>query len=450
MVLLSLFIGIRALSQPNLAIRQIKAGNTYREVNQYQQAEQVLLSGLNSIRQQKDRYWEAVACENLGFLYRDMEDSFRAVHYLDSASKIYKQLSLEGSHTALEQLLETIRNRTDAFAGIDIGSTGIKLSIIQVTLGSEGRYVYNIKKDSSVNANFADLNITAFEAGKNAVRELLQIMINQKIKPDNIFIAFSSGVLQEVNKKGLNKDSISNIFTQVTKSLIPSFNRTITFLTPDLEAKFTNIGVVLPRLKQRSVSIDMGGGNIKGGYYNLLGNFESFSLPFGTRFINMKGEDRTLPKDIQAELALFSQTPGIQNKREVFFLGGIIWAMINFLYPEKANADYVEFTYSDVSNFEKLTSGDYNNLVNYTSDKINRITDPEIANKAKNNLASVENTFTAENLRRGSLLFAGIMDELNIPTVKKRYYFLSKGSHIAWITGYVVSNIAEMYKQAKE
>ena len=61
-----------------------------------------------------------------------------------------------------------------------------------------------------------------------------------------------------------------------------------------------------------------------------------------------------------------------------------------------------------------------------------------------------ENTFTAENLRRGAMLLAGIMNELNIPTLKKRYYFLSKGSHIAWVTGYVVSNISEKYRTARE
>jgi|GEM_PF-5700057 len=45
---------------------------------------------------------------------------------------------------------------------------------------------------------------------------------------------------------------------------------------------------------------------------------------------------------------------------------------------------------------------------------------------------------------------AGIMNEVNIPTVKKRYYFLSKGSQIAWITGFIVFNISEKYRTAKE
>jgi hypothetical protein len=101
-------------------------------------------------------------------------------------------------------------------------------------------------------------------------------------------------------------------------------------------------------------------------------------------------------------------------------------------------------------NFKKLASGDYMNLINYSTEKVSRITDIEIASAAQKNLIATQNTFTAENLRRGAILLAGIMDELHIPTLRKRYYFLVKGSHIAWVTGYIVSNISEKYKNAKE
>ncbi len=124
--------------------------------------------------------------------------------------------------------------------------------------------------------------------------------------------------------------------------------------------------------------------------------------------------------------------------------------MINLLYPEKSLSDYVEFTYFDVMNFKRLASADYLNLISYATEKVNKITDIETAGTAQKNLIATQNTFTAENLRRGAILLAGIVNELHIPTLKKRYYFLSKGSHIAWVTGYIVSNISEKYKNAKE
>ncbi|MEJ7739687.1 MAG: hypothetical protein WKF97_19860 [Chitinophagaceae bacterium] len=453
----SLLIVYDAVSfgQPNIAVRFIKTGNTYREANQYKESERLLLLGLNSVRQQNnisltDRYWEAVACENLGLLFRDMDDSLQAIRYFDTASKIYQQLKHEGSKLALDQLRESIRKRSEGFAGIDIGSTGVKLSIIQVTLGREGRYIYNTTKDSAINSNFADLNTSAFEATKNAIREYLTIISNRKITPDRIFIAFSSGVLQAVLNRRLSTDSISKVFVETARTIIPSYKHPIEFLSPDMEAKFTNIGIVLPKLKEKSVSIDIGGGSTKGGYYNSSGDFESFSLPFGSRFMSITREDNILPEDIKAELTLFSQKPGIQNKKEVFFLGGIVWAMVNLLHPEKALSDYVEFTYHDVVNFQKFTSGDYVRLIYYTQNKVDKITDRETSDKAKKNLIDVQNAFTAENLRRGALLFAGIMNELNIPTLKKRYYFLTKGGHIAWVTGYVVSNISNKYRTATE
>ena len=437
-------------AQSTLAIRRIKIGNTYRETNQFSESERNLISGLSIVQQQKDKYWEAVACENLGLLYRDLEDSVKAYRYFDTASKIYAQLNLDGSRLAMVQLLESMRlKRSEAYAGIDIGSTGIKLSVLQVTLGTEGRYVYNIIKDSSINSNFADLNTAAFEGTKNALKELFGIMQRYDIPQDRIFAAFSSGVLQEVLRRRLNRDSISTVFERVAQSAMPDFRSQIGFLTPNLEARYTNLGLVLPKAKERSVSIDIGGGNTKGGYYT-FGRFESFSLPFGSRTMPLTAKDTVLPENIKIELKMFNQTPGIQNMREVFFLGGIVWAMVNVMYPEKANQDYVTFTYNDVINFQRLTSGDYNALINYASEKIERIPDIEILNKARRNLVETQNTFTAENLRRGAFLLAGIMDEVNIPTLKKRYYFLSKGSQIAWITGYIVYNISEKYRSAKE
>ncbi|MEO5996442.1 MAG: hypothetical protein ABIN89_06925 [Chitinophagaceae bacterium] len=434
----------------SLAVRRIKIGNTYRETNQFDESERNLISGLSIVQQQKDKYWEAVACENLGLLYRDLEDSVKAYRYFDTASRIYQQLNLDGSRLAMTQLGESMRiKRSEAYAGIDIGSTGIKLSVLQVTLGTEGRYVYNIIKDSSINSNFADLNTAAFEGSKNALKDLFGIMQRYEIPQDRIFVAFSSGVLQEVLRKRLNRDSISVVFERVAQNAMPDYKSQIGFLTPNLESRYTNMGLVLPKSKEKSVSIDIGGGNTKGGYY-AFGRFESFSLPFGSRTMPLTAKDTVLPYNIKNELKMFNQTPGIQNMREVFFLGGIVWAMVNVMHPEKAGQDYVTFTYNDVINFQRLTSGDYNTLGSYASDKIEKIPDFETLNKARRNLVETQNTFTAENLRRGAFLLAGIMDEINIPTVKKRYYFLSKGSQIAWITGYIVYNISEKYRSAKE
>ena len=433
----------------NSSVRLIKIGNTYRETNQYKEAERALQTGLSSVRLMREYYWQAVAYENLGLLYRDMEDSTRALRYVDSAFKLFQQLNMQGSRMAMLQMGESLRKKAEAFAGIDIGSTGIKLSIVQVTLGREGRYIYNTSRDSAINSNFADLNSTAFESGKKAIRSYFNTINKLGIAPDHVYAAFSSGVLQAAVSRKMSQDSIAQVMQEAAKSVMPSYSRPIEFLTGDLEAKYTNMGVVLPKFKEKSVSIDIGGGNTKGGYYNTDGSFEAFALPFGSRFMNLTPAGTALQESTLAELKYFNQTPGIQNKKEVFFLGGIVWAMVNLLFPERANADYVEFSSSDVENFQKM-SGDYSSLVSFTNERIAKIAEPETAAKAQTNLQNTQSTFTAENLKRGALLLSGIMDQLQTPTIKKRYYFLSKGSHIAWVTGYVVYNITEKYRTATE
>ena len=70
---MSIFVWITGFAQAqdlNSALKFIKAGNTLREVKQYDQAEEYLNKALNILRN-KEKYWEAVAYENLGFLYRD-------------------------------------------------------------------------------------------------------------------------------------------------------------------------------------------------------------------------------------------------------------------------------------------------------------------------------------------------------------------------------------------
>ena len=75
----------------NAALKFIKAGNTLREVKQYDQAEEYLNKALNIVRN-KDKYWEAAAYENLGFLYRDQDNVLEASRNLMKAIEIYRTL----------------------------------------------------------------------------------------------------------------------------------------------------------------------------------------------------------------------------------------------------------------------------------------------------------------------------------------------------------------------
>lgn len=111
-------------------------GNTLREVKQYDQSEEYLNKALNIVRN-KDKYWEAAAYENLGFLYRDQENILEASRNFIKDIEIYHSLKMTMSEKALTQLISGLKDTEELFAGIDIGSKGVKLSIIGVSVSAK-------------------------------------------------------------------------------------------------------------------------------------------------------------------------------------------------------------------------------------------------------------------------------------------------------------------------
>jgi hypothetical protein len=442
---------LEAQQTTDYAVRLIKIGNTYREALQYGESERTLKTGLSMAAQKGNTYWEAVAAENLGFLYRDEGDTIQATSYFTRAQGIYQRMGLDGSKMAMEQLLKSMKRGSapDLYAGIDIGSTGVKMSLVSVSLGSEGRYIYNITKDTSINSRFADISATSFAATRDAVRSLVQLIARLNIPGDHVYILFSSGSYLALSRvPAYNADSIARDYTGMVRGVIPAYTDTVRFLTPQKEGMYTATGLVFPRVKNKSLILDIGGGNTKGGYYD-NGEFKPLSLPYGSRTLDATAN--TLPENVGKELySLLNQAPMVQTKSEVFLLGGIVWAMMNYMYPEKSFTDYSEFTYEDVAHFKTLATGDYNNLQSYVQSRLDAITDPAKQTKASATVENVRHVFTPENLRKGAILLEAIAASLRTPTVSKHFYFINNGAEVAYITGYIVDNIARRYKATNE
>ena len=152
-IIMSLFVwatGFGQTQELNSALRFIKAGNTLREVKQYDQSEEYLNKALNIVKN-KDKYWEAAAYENLGFLYRDQENILEASRNFVKAIEIYRSLKMSMSEKALTQLVGGLKDTEELFAGIDIGSKGVKLSIIGVSVSAKKGLTYNLRKSMSIN-----------------------------------------------------------------------------------------------------------------------------------------------------------------------------------------------------------------------------------------------------------------------------------------------------------
>jgi hypothetical protein len=55
-------------------------------------------------------------------------------------------------------------NNSAVYAGIEVGSKGVKMSVIEIGKNAQSRGAFNILKDSSVNTDFISFNSPSFEA----------------------------------------------------------------------------------------------------------------------------------------------------------------------------------------------------------------------------------------------------------------------------------------------
>lgn len=266
------------------AQRWIKAGNSLREAHQFEQSEIYLLKGLNATKRLYNKYWEAVASEYLGLLYNNTGDAKNANRYFTSALHLYQAQNLLLSISAIKGIMNDRDLITDNtwqyYGGIDIGSKGVKYSIIKVRR-KQGHFTFVYLKDASKNTQVIDFTPTSLLETALAVQAYLDTILkyNSSIKMENIFIAVSSGVKQEADKARGREEALRGVVARA----VPNYTRKIEFLDPCTEGDLTIKGVLPADYLFTSSLIEIGSGNSKGGYRLKDSKVaECFSIPWGT------------------------------------------------------------------------------------------------------------------------------------------------------------------------
>mgnify|MGYP001626221639 CR=1 FL=1 len=111
-------------------------------------------------------------------------------------------------------------------------------------------------------------------------------------------------------------------------------------------------------------------------------------------------------------------------------VGGIVWAMVTLLYPEKQEA-FVKLTQADIDRFYMEIKKAPNKILN---PDLSKIKDENQKAWAEKQLQAVKDTFSQENLLAGATLMKRIADTLQLKG--KKIYFSRYGS---WLWGYIAS-----------
>jgi tetratricopeptide (TPR) repeat protein len=443
---------------PLPAIRQLKIGNSFREANQYERAEEYLNKGLANIRG-KDKYWEAFAYESLGILHKEMGENPLAVQNFNKALNLYNELGMQLSAKLVQSIRDGIEGKKETFAGIEIGSKGVKFVIVSMIINPNKRYQFKVEVDSSRNVDIINGKPENIAAAAKAVRFYYysQALGKHKLSDDKIFIVFSSGA-----KDNLSKIDKFRTAYQVVKDSLNLPTRAIDSLTACQEAEYLARGIMPNAELYTSTVLDIGSGNTKGGYVaKQAPRFRCFDLDYGSVSLSQKIKALATQENLSYAQAAKKIEPSVRDavrkkfaagdgliaksKNKVWVVGGIAYAMVTYIYPAQIKEVWPRMYPKDVERFSAMAMVDYEKLTNPELSAYS----PDIRDAAGKEAKRVrEKVFNQETLIAGSIILNAIFSEFSATTssgAKEKEFYFNRDGYIGWITGYMVEAVKKRY-----
>jgi exopolyphosphatase/pppGpp-phosphohydrolase len=329
------------------------------------------------------------------------------------------------------------------YAGIEIGSKGIKMTVIEILNIKKGDFKVisywtenvGISKGIAIDGNLAKADIEKAATVVNT--NYIKIKDEFKVNNENIFIVGSSGVAMAAN---------TNDLIQIVKTLI---NKDLEFIDAQTEGKMLLKGCVPPVDYKDSMVLDIGGGNTKGGYVDVKNddNFVFFPLTLNygsvtlteavikktkTEFINEYNEKSFGFMPILREQInlMYGKSPIALEKEKVYLSGGAVWAFYTLFNEGKASQTFNEFKIEDVINYDAIIK---NNYAKY-----------EKLAKTNKDIEAVLKTYSQKYLISGSNILQVCLEA--VPGINDKKLYFAKEGQIAWLISY----IADRSKRVKK
>ena len=349
----------------------------------------------------------------------------------------------------------------DLYAGIDVGSKGVKLSIIKMGKNASVTGSFVAIKDTSVNTDFISFTPATFSATLNGLSGLYGYAKSEyKIPPSRIFTVVSSGIKGQAEKE--NKQDNIVALANAFKVAVNEPMREVPVIDGITEAKLSHLGIVPESRRYNTFLIDIGSGNTKGGYFK-NGNTKElklFMLNWGTKTVSNATEKRldddksianfkkqltrVLAGDPNNEIVYAVNESGAYNMNDNFaFSGGIAWAVATLLYPELADNSVVPLNFEDLVKLnDKLT----NNFAAITPASVAKTVADKTINKEdiEQEVSRVQKVFDQKAMMAGTSLLLNIVRQFE-GTQEKKNFFLVKNGQVGWISAYVTQSVTAKY-----
>ncbi len=350
-------------------------------------------------------------------------------------------------------------NNVKVYAGLEVGSKGVKMSVLEIENNSQEAGAYTVIKDTTINTDFISFTQPTYLATLAALNRLYEIAYKElKIPATNIFTAISSGV-----KIQAEKENKQNWIDQLTNAYRFNYNepeRIVAVIDVMEEARLSHLGIVPDAKRYNTFLIDIGSGNTKGGYFprGKTDYFKLFQLTWGTKSANNAVEKRyegdnslgTFYKNLNRVLTgaeddeiiyAVNESGSYPLSDNVAFSGGIAWALATLMYPELVENAVVPVNYDDVVKFNEKLLDKYPTLSDYYI--VRTLTDPTLDKTLiGKTVKTVNKVFDQRAMLSGTGLMLKIMRQFVSSNERKNFYFVKNGS-VGWISAYVNLNTSK-------
>jgi hypothetical protein len=344
----------------------------------------------------------------------------------------------------------------EVYVGIEIGSSGIKLSLISIEkFENPDRYEYQeIQAPKAI-----ELNVTSFEGQINRlviqyVKDFYDIAVKEyKVPNDRILIAFSSGV----NDAAQAKNRVMEL-EDIRNNILEQTNVEPEILTISQEAKYTHLGVLPSKRRTEITSIDIGGQNTKGGYFYGGTDYKwgAFTFEYGTKSLVDKvtdgGKNNYNLNDLSVRLKemMNTQTQYLREEmsdimkedERVLFSGGISWVIARVMRPNKImKSDFIDdITLSDIRLFKtSVAKIGLSGFMEQQLRTVSTLSEEEKTKLVKEYEEIKSKKFTNERCISGATIVESMMEELDRGRKMPHNYTFGVHTIVGWLTGKMVS-----------
>ncbi len=348
--------------------------------------------------------------------------------------------------------------RSEVYSGIEVGSKGVKMSVLEVAKNAQQTNSFNTLKDSAINTDIISFTASTFTATLDALTFLYLRSRNEyKISPENIFTVFSSGVVVQAEKAG--KIDFIKTLADSFKIRINEPGRQVPLVDVTEEARLSHLGIVPAAKRFNTFLIDIGSGNTKGGYFpnGNTTDIRLFDVSWGTKSVTNSAEKR-LGEDISLanfQRQLYRVLEGAANNEIVYavnlsngynmndniaFSGGIAWSVATLIAPELMDNPVVPVTYDDV---EKFYHRLYENFSAYHEKVLSaKVETADEKSAVEREVSRVHKVFDQRSLLAGTGLLLRIMRQFEGIAERKQFYLVKNGQ-VGWISAYVDQHISK-------